>query len=103
MFEYRQYLYASSSEALRQLKEKGYYLDYNILESRIIENPNDFRIIYVIRYEGESSPEDSSIVYGIENISTGDKGVFVMGNPAYDTTGAAELLNMLQIEGRIGA
>jgi hypothetical protein len=100
MFESRQYQYASSSEALSYLKNKGYEIDFNLSESRLIESPCDFRIIYIFRYEGESSPEDSSTVYGIECVSSGEKGVFVMGNPAYDTGGASKVLLDLEIEGR---
>ena len=101
MFEYRQYLYASSSEALRQLKEKGYDLDFNLFESRLIEYPSDFKIIYIFRYEGDSSAGDSSYVFGIECISTEEKGVFVMGNPADHNSDATTVLNKLEIEGRL--
>jgi len=101
MFEYKQFLYASSSEALFQLKQKGYDIDYNLHRQRILEHPEDFKIIYIFRYEGESSPEDSSSVYGIECLSTGERGVFVMGNPAYDNCSASHLLNIMEIEGRV--
>jgi len=100
MFEYRQYLYASSSEALTELKEKGYDLDFNLLQNRLIDFPDDFKIIYVIKYEGESSPEDYSVVYGIECVSTGEKGVFVAGNPCFETSTAIDVINMIEIEGR---
>lgn len=100
MFEYKQFQYASSSEALTKLKKKGYEVDFNLLQNQIIDHPNDFKIIYIFRYEGESSPEDSSTVYGIECLSSGEKGVFVMGNPAYDISGASRLLELLEIEGR---
>ncbi len=100
MFENRQYHYASSSVALASLKDKGYEMDFNLSSCRLIESPDDFKIIYIFRYEGESSPADSSIVYGIECISTGEKGVFVMGNPAYDIGGASKVLFDLEIEGR---
>ena len=100
MFESKQYLYASSSEALKQLKDKGYEIDFNLLQDRILDHPQDFKIIYIFRYEGESSPEDSSTVYGIECLSSDERGVFVMGNPAYDISNASELLYSLEIEGR---
>ena len=100
MFEYRQYLYDTSSVAIDSLRKKGYDLDFNILNSRLIESPQDFKIIYIIRYEGESSPEDCSVVYGIECMSTGEKGVYVMGNPASDCSDAAKVLFGIEIEGR---
>lgn len=100
MFEYRQYLYASSSEALTELKLKGYDFDFNLSPRRLIDYPEDFKIIYVIKYEGDSSPEDSSTVYGIECISTREKGVFVMGNPSNETSAVIDVFNLLEIEGR---
>ncbi|MBF0597955.1 hypothetical protein [Faecalibacter rhinopitheci] len=100
MFEHKQFLYASSSEALIKLKNKGYEMDFNLNQDRILEHPTDFKIIYIFRYEGESSPEDSSTVYGIECLSSGEKGVFVMGNPAHDNSNGSVILNLLEIEGR---
>lgn len=100
MLEHKQYLYASSSEALLKLKKKGYEMDFNINQDRILEHPTDFKIIYIFRYEGDSSAGDSSTVYGIECLSSGEKGVYVMGNPAHDQMKGAEVLNLLEIEGR---
>ncbi|WP_322969233.1 hypothetical protein [Faecalibacter sp. LW9] len=101
MFECKQYHYASSSKALSRLKKKGYEVDFNLLQNRILDYPQDFKIIYIFRYEGESSPEDCSTVYGIECVSSGEKGVFVMGNPAYDGSCASNLLHQIEIEGRL--
>ncbi|MDM1549102.1 hypothetical protein HX096_14705 [Empedobacter falsenii] len=100
MFERRQFNYETSSVALRELAEKGYQEDFNLLESDLIDHPHDFRIIYIYRYEGNSNPEDESSVYGIEKISTGEKGVLVAGNLGFVQTNLALILIQLEIEGR---
>ena len=76
--EKRMYHYATVSKALEELKEKGYTVDYNIQESKIINNPADFEIEHIYRYEGQSDPGDEATVFGIKCI-TGEKGVFVAG------------------------
>ena len=72
------YHYTTVSKALEELKEKGFTVDFNIQESRIINNPNDFEIEHIYRYEGETDPGDEATVFGIKS-STGEKGVFVTG------------------------
>lgn len=96
----RQYLYAGAEQALSELREKGFITDYNFYSHEIIENPNDFEIIYIYRYEGMSNPDDESTVYGIQNQTSGNKGVFVAGNLSFNEEGAAKVLLQLEINGR---
>ncbi len=98
MAEKRQYQYASSKIALRELKEKGYTLDYNLKSDDLLNNPEDFEIIYIYRYEGDSNPDDESSVYGIRRLSTHEQGFFVVGNLAYAEDGIAEILINLEIK-----
>jgi len=96
--EKRMYHYATVSKALEELKEKGFTLDFNIQENRIINSPDDFEIVHIYRYEGESDPGDEATVYGIKS-STGEKGVFVAGLAAFTNKSAAMVLNELSIKG----
>ena len=100
MFERRQFNYETSCIALRKLAEKGYHKDFNLIQNELLDHPQDFRIIYIYRYEGNSNPGDESTVYGIEKISTGDKGVLVAGNLAIAHNDLATVLIQLEIEGR---
>jgi hypothetical protein len=100
MFERRQFNYETSSIALRELAAKGYHKDFNLLERDLMDHPYDFRIIYIYRYDGITNPDDESTVYGIEKISTGDKGVLVAGNLAIVHNDLATVLIQLEIEGR---
>jgi len=97
--ERQMYHYATVSVALQELAEKGFTVDFNIQENRIINSPHDFEIVHVYRYEGESDPGDEAMVFGIKS-STGEKGVFVAGLSAFTDKSAAMVLNELSIKGR---
>jgi hypothetical protein len=93
------YHYASVSNALDELNENGFTYDFNLHEDDIEKNPNSFEIMHIYRYEGNSNPDDESIVFGIKSKS-GKKGVFVAGFAANSTSKAAEILIKLNIAGR---
>jgi hypothetical protein len=93
------YHYATVSQALEELKEKGFTVDFNNQEGRIINSPHDFTIVHIYYYEGESDPGDEATVYGIKS-STGEKGVYVAGHQAYTDKSAAMVLNELSIRNK---
>lgn len=97
--EKHMYHYATVSKALEELKEKGFTVDFNIQETKIINSPNDFEIVHIYRYEGESDPGDEATVFGIQSVS-GEKGVYVAGLNAYADKSAAMVLNDLVIKGK---
>lgn len=92
------YHYATVSKALEELTEKGFTVDFNIQENRIINSPDEFEIVHIYRYEGESDPGDEATVFGIKS-STGEKGVFVAGLASFTDKSAAMVLNELTIKG----
>ncbi len=93
------YHYATVSKALEELNEKGYTIDFNIEESRIINNPGEFEIQHIYRYEGQTDPADEATVFGIKS-SSGEKGVFVAGLAAFTDNSAAMVLNDLSTKGK---
>lgn len=93
------YHYAPVSQALDELKEKGFTIDFNNQEGRIINSPDEFTIVHLYYYEGDSDPGDEATVYGITS-STGEKGVFVVGHQAYTDNSAAMVLNELSIKNK---
>lgn len=99
IMEKHMYHYATVSKALEELKEKGFTVDFNIQETKIINSPNDFEIVHIYRYEGESDPGDEATVFGIQSVS-GEKGVYVAGLNAYADKSAAMVLNDLVIKGK---
>lgn len=96
----RMYHYATVSKALDQLNEKGFTYDFNLHEDDIVKHPQDFEIVYIYRYEGDSNPDDEAIVYGIKSIKNGRKGVFVAGFSANSDNDAVRVLIELSIKGR---
>ncbi len=75
--------YDTVTEAVNGLKKRGYATDFNLDENCLICNSNkfdvnEFEIVEVYRFEGNSDPADEAIVYAIESID-GMKGVLVSG------------------------
>ena len=91
--------YATVSEALDDLRRKGFSVDFNLEENCISAedckfDPHEFEIVEVYRYEGNTDPADEATVYGIESKS-GVKGVLVTGYGMYDEPLSTELLQKL--------
>lgn len=83
--------YESASIAIEQLKNLGFTEDFNLIESEILNKFQNYQVDYVYRYEGESNPDDQSIVYGMHN-TLGKKGVYISG---YSADSNSELVKLL--------
>jgi hypothetical protein len=75
--------YDTVSEAVSGLKKRGFTTDFNLKENCLVchgnkFNPEDFEIVEVYRFEGNTDPSDQAVVYAIES-RTGMKGVLVNG------------------------
>jgi hypothetical protein len=73
--------YSTVTNAINNLREQGFTIDFNLEENCIACHldkfeANDFEIVDVYRYEGNSDPADESAVYAIES-KTGLKGILV--------------------------
>jgi len=93
------YHYATVSKALQELADKGFTVDYNLEEERLVEHSDEFEIVEIYRYEGETDPGDEATVYGIKS-KDGEKGVYVSGYMAYEEKPAARILHEISIRGR---
>jgi hypothetical protein len=93
--------YGTMTEAINQLRKRGYSLDFN-LESNCIVchpekfNPEDFEIVDVYRYEGDTDPADETSVYAIESKS-GIKGILVNGYGSSSNAMSVAMLEKLKI------
>lgn len=92
------YHYASVLKALEELKSMDFTVDYNLQEETIYNNPTNYEILHIYRYEGDSNPDDEAVVYGIKS-TTGEKGVFVAGFSPNSESKAALVLHELSIKG----
>lgn len=91
------YHYTTVLEALEDLKSKGFTYDFNINQDDIKTNPHKYEVKHVYRYEGDTDPDEESVVYGISSDS-GTRGVFVAGFSANSNDEAAVVLEKLCIE-----
>lgn len=78
--------FGTVSQTLTGLRNLGYVFDFNIKEKCLVCNqtqltltPEHFCIDKVYRFEGESNPDDESIVYAISSPKYGVKGTLVNG------------------------
>jgi hypothetical protein len=91
------YHYASVLNALEELKSMGFVVDFNLQEESIMRHPENYEIMHVYRYEGDTNPDDEAIIYGIKS-NSGEKGVFVAGFSANSESHAAQVLLELSIK-----
>ncbi len=97
------YTYDTVSEAINDLKKRGFTIDFN-LEEDAIHCPaislklrsNEFEIVEVYRFEGDSDPADEAVVYGIESASR-QKGVLVNAFGAYADSVSDDMIEKLRI------
>ena len=66
------YSYGTVIDAIADLRERGYSEDFNLADNCLIcrgekYNPEDFEITEVYRFEGDSDPDEESVVYGVES------------------------------------
>jgi hypothetical protein len=93
------YYYNTVIDAIEELNAKGFTKDFNLYKEDIRNNPGNYKIIIIYRYEGDSNPDDEATVYGMESIS-GKKGVFVSGFSANAINEEDEILVHVNIQGR---
>jgi len=91
--------YETVSKAIEELRKQGYTTDFNLEENAIVcsvgkFSANDFKVVDVYRYEGNSDPGDEAAVYAIQS-SNGLKGVLVTGYGASAENTSPEILRKL--------
>lgn len=97
--------YNSIIEALENLKQRGFTYDFNIDEKKLC-TPNkkdnytsdEFKIVEVYRFEGMTSPSESSVVYAIQSKKHNLKGFLVNAYGMYADTHSTELVSKMQVE-----
>src|SRR5882762_3313206 len=77
------YSYDTLTEALEDLKKRGYTEDFNLAADALVcdlarYHPEDFEITEIYRFEGNTDPADEAVVYAIESKNS-LKGVLVNG------------------------
>ena len=95
--------YDTLTEAINDLKARGYTADFNLRETQIEctslgrkLSPAEFEITEVYRFEGETDPGDELVLYAIES-TDGLKGTLVNAYGAYSNTVSGELIGKLTV------
>ncbi len=96
--------YDTVTEALQDLKSKGYTVDFNIAfdklicsSNKICLNPNEFEIAVVYRFEGATNPDDEDVVYTIVSKDGKIKGTMTSAYGMYAESISIEMIQKLTI------
>lgn len=96
--------YISLSEAINDLKKEGFTEDFNLCDAGIenkakknIHKAVDLNVIKYYRFEGQTNPDDSTILYVIET-SKGEKGLLVDAYGVYAGNVSREMIEKLRIQ-----
>jgi hypothetical protein len=91
-------------EAISDLRSQGYTNDFSqedglmyIKESGKSYNPDDLVIEKVLRFEGDSNPDDMSVLYGIA-ASDGAKGIIIDAYGAYEDAGISDFIKKVRLK-----
>ena len=93
--------YDTVSQTVETLRQRGFSVDFNLKENCLVCHAglfdvNNFEIVEVYRFEGNSDPSDEAIVYAIQSVS-GIKGVLVNGYGISSDPMSAEMAQKLNI------
>ncbi len=92
------------SQVIPALREKGYINDFELIEGGMLSKqtneifqPSELIIERAYRFEGDSNPDDMSVLYGIRSIS-GTKGIVIDAYGTYDNDELGDFLRNVKIE-----
>lgn len=96
--------YTTLSQTMEKLRKEGYVEDFN-LQQNCLECRNgkfrvfadNFKVDKFFRFEGDSNPSDSSILYAISSEEPKLKGVLVNAYGIYSEQVTDELLQRLEM------
>jgi hypothetical protein len=96
--------YDTLTEALNDLKNRGFTTDFNLGVEAIECNssgkrltPANFEIVEHYRFEGETDPGDESVLYVIQSTDGSMKGTLVSAYGAYSENTSEILIKKLKI------
>lgn len=82
--------YDTVTQAVTELKLRGFTIDFNIAFDKIIcaDNniclyPEEFEIVETHRFEGDSNPDDEDVVYAVESKDKNSKGIITSAFGVY--------------------
>lgn len=99
------YTYDTLTEALADLKNRGFNTDFNLAfdnikcaETGVCLSPSQFEIVENYRFEGDSDPGDEAILFGVSSLDGNMKGVLVSAYGTYSNQINEEMIKKLSIQ-----
>ena len=96
--------YETVVAALDDLKVRGYTLNFNIAfdkiscnENDICLDPDEFEIVEVYRFEGDSNPDDEDVLYAVQSKDGSIKGAISSAYGHYADSVSDEIIKKLSI------
>lgn len=97
--------YDTLTEAIADLRKRDYVLDYNLTGAGAqcqqlpeILGPEELDIQEVHRFEGDSNPDDNTVLYAVQSHkNAGNKGLLVAAYGADVDAQAADFIRRLQL------
>lgn len=94
-------LYTTVLDAITGLKERGFNVDFNLVNHGISDGqlslPADrFEITEIHRFEGDTNPDEQAVVYAIES-NDGIRGILVDGYGPTSDAANEEMIRKLTI------
>lgn len=96
--------YDSLVDALKDLKSRGFTTDFNLAFDKLqcrdtgtCFDPGQFEIVEHYRFEGETNPSDSSIIYAIHAKHDDMKGVLISAYGMYSEPASDDMIAKLSV------
>jgi hypothetical protein len=96
--------YDTVTEAVSELKKRGFSIDFNIAfdkiicaDNKICLHPDEFEIVEAYRFEGDSNPDDEDVVYAVESKDGGLKGVITSAFGMYADAVSNKIIQKLSM------
>lgn len=96
--------YDTVTDALKDLKSRGYTIDFNIAFDKIVcsknetvLNPHEFEIVEVYRFEGDTNPDDEDVVYAVASKDGTIKGTLTSAFGTYAESISSAMIEKLSM------
>jgi hypothetical protein len=98
------HVYENLVDALKDLKQRGFTTDFNIafdnIECRstgVCLSPSQFEIVEHYRFEGETNPSDSSVIYAVQSMDGTLKGTLISAYGMYADAVSEHMIRKLKV------
>ncbi len=100
------HVYDNLVDALKDLKNRGFTTDFNLAFDAIecrhtgeCLSPSQFEIVEHYRFEANTNPDDSSVLYAIQSLDGKMKGVLINAYGVYSDAVSDSMIAKLKVHG----